>query len=84
MQVAEDNRNIHHRSAMTSLPAEEPHSALGVKLRIKYNRTTIIVLSSILRINNVMHCLVEVAFLGHPVIIQRGIKHKERNRKHSI
>ena len=52
---------------MTPLPVEETPSKIGVRLRIKYNRTTIVL--NILLISVLlkkMHCLVAVAFLGHP------------------
>ena len=42
MQSATDNRKRYYRFAMMSLPVEEPPSKTGVRLRIKYNKTTIV------------------------------------------
>ena len=61
---------------MTPLPVEEPPSKIGVRLRIKYNRTTCYCAKNLIYIciiKNVMHCLVAVAFfsLGHPVCLKR-------------
>ena len=68
--MATDNRKWHHIFVMTSLPVEEPPSKTVVRLRIKYNRTTIvlnILLTSVL-LKKVMHCLVAVVFFGTPCI----------------
>ena len=61
---------------MTPLPVEEQPSKTGVRLRIKYNRTTTCMVLNILVISvllkQAMHCLVAVAFsfcLGHPVLL---------------
>ena len=52
---------------MTSLPVEEPPSKKVLRLRIKYNRTTIVLnillISDIsVLLKKVMHCLEAVAF----------------------
>ena len=63
---------------MTPLPDEEPPCKIGVRLRIKYNRTTIvlnILLISVLLKNT--HCLVAVAFFGTPCSVT--IKEIENN-----
>ena len=54
---------------MTSLPVEEPPSKMVVRLRIKYNRTTI-VLNILLISECILKKLVAVAFLGHPVVLK--------------
>ena len=47
---------------MTSFPVEEPPSKMVVRLRIKYNRITIVLNTYICIINKVMRCLLAVAF----------------------
>ena len=57
---------------MASLPVEDPPSKMVVMLRIKYNRTTIvlnILLTSVL-LKKVMHCLVAVAFFWDTLYIK--------------
>ena len=64
MQVTAENRKWHHRFVMTSLPVEESPSKMVVRLRIKYNKTTIVlnILHLSVLLKKVMHCLVAVAF----------------------
>ena len=60
---------------MTSLPVEEPPTITGFRLRIKYNRTTIVL--NIL-IKKVMHCLVAVVFVWDTLYLtnlERGVIH---------
>ena len=52
---------------MTQFPVEEPPRKTDVKLRIKYNRTTIIVLNILLTIKKLCSLLAVLLFLGDTI-----------------
>ena len=61
---------------MMPLPVEEPPSKIGIKLRIKYNRTTIVLKILFIFVLLKKNALFSsgCVFLGHPVYIEISVE----------